>query len=127
MAIPTFVDRAVLHVAAGDGGAGCASVKREKFKPLGGPDGGNGGRGGDVILHVDPSVTTLLDYQRRPHRKATSGRAGQGDNRHGHDGDDVVLAVPDGTVVLDSAGTELVDLVGSGTRYVIARGGRGGR
>jgi GTP-binding protein len=126
VAIPTFVDRAVLHIAAGDGGAGCASVKREKFKPLGGPDGGNGGRGGDVILQVDPSVTTLLDYQRRPHRKATSGRAGQGDNRHGHDGDDVLLAVPDGTVVLDASGSQIVDLVGAGTRYVIARGGRGG-
>jgi GTPase len=126
VAIPTFVDRAVLHVAAGDGGAGCASVRREKFKPLGGPDGGNGGRGGDVVLEVDPSVTTLLDYQRRPHRRATSGRAGQGDNRHGHDGEDVVLGVPDGTVVLDSDGTELVDMVGAGTRYVVARGGRGG-
>lgn len=126
MAIPTFVDRAVLHVAAGDGGAGCASVKREKFKPLGGPDGGNGGRGGDVILEVDPSVTTLLDYQRRPHRKATTGRAGQGDNKHGADGGDVVLRVPEGTVVLDEQGNELVDLVGAGTRYVIAAGGRGG-
>ena len=126
MAIPTFVDRAVLHIAAGDGGAGCASVRREKFKPLGGPDGGNGGRGGDVVLEVDPSVTTLLDFQRRPHRRATSGRAGQGDNRHGHDGDDVVLAVPDGTVVLDAHGAEIVDMVGAGTRYVVARGGRGG-
>ena len=126
MAIPTFVDRAVLHVAAGDGGAGCASVRREKFKPLGGPDGGNGGRGGDVVLEVDPSVTTLLDYQRRPHRKATSGRAGQGDNKHGADGDDVVLAVPEGTVVLDEHGDELVDLVGAGTRFVVAQGGRGG-
>ncbi len=126
MAIPTFVDRAVLHAAAGDGGAGCASVRREKFKPLGGPDGGNGGRGGDVILEVDPSVTTLLDYQRRPHRKATSGRPGQGDNKHGADGGDVVLAVPDGTVVRDEHGHEVVDLVGVGTRFVIARGGRGG-
>jgi len=126
VAIPTFVDRAVLHIAAGDGGAGCASVRREKFKPLGGPDGGNGGRGGDVVLEVDPSVTTLLDFQRRPHRRATSGRAGQGDNRHGHDGDDVVLAVPDGTVVLDAHGAEIVDMVGAGTRYVVARGGRGG-
>jgi GTP-binding protein len=126
VAIPTFVDRAVLHVSAGDGGAGCASVRREKFKPLGGPDGGNGGRGGDVILEVDPSVTTLLDYQRRPHRKATNGRPGQGDNKHGADGNDVVLPVPQGTVVLDERGEQLVDLVGSGTRYVIGQGGRGG-
>jgi len=126
VAIPTFVDRAVLHVSAGDGGAGCASVKREKFKPLGGPDGGNGGRGGNVILEVDPSVTTLLDYQRRPHRKATNGRPGQGDNKHGADGGDIVLAVPDGTVVLDDAGSEIVDLTGAGTRYVVGQGGRGG-
>jgi GTPase len=126
VAIPTFVDRAVVHVAAGDGGAGCASVRREKFKPLGGPDGGNGGRGGDVILLVDPNTTTLLDYQRRPHRRATSGRPGQGDNRHGADGQDVVLPVPDGTVVLDQGGGVVVDLVGPGTAYVIASGGRGG-
>jgi GTP-binding protein len=126
VAVPTFVDRALLHLAAGDGGAGCASVRREKFKPLGGPDGGNGGRGGDVVLVVDPSVTTLLDYQRRPHRRATSGRPGQGDNRHGADGQDVVLAVPDGTVVKAADGSVLVDLVGAGTSYVVARGGRGG-
>lgn len=126
MAIPTFIDRAVLHVAAGDGGAGCASVKREKFKPLGGPDGGNGGRGGDVVVEVDPNVTTLLDYQRRPHRRATGGRPGHGDHRNGADGQDVVLGVPDGTVVLDDSGTTLVDLVGAGTRYVVAKGGRGG-
>jgi GTP-binding protein len=126
VAVPTFVDRAVLHVAAGDGGAGCASVRREKFKPLGGPDGGNGGRGGAVVLLVDPSTTTLLDYQRRPHRRATAGRPGQGDNRHGADGEDVVLPVPDGTVVKASDGSVLVDLVGAGTRYVVAQGGRGG-
>ena len=126
MAVPTFVDRAVLHATAGNGGDGCASVRREKFKPLGGPDGGNGGRGGDVVLVVDPSTTTLLDYQRRPHRRATSGRPGQGDNRHGADGEDVVLPVPDGTVVRTSDGTVLVDLVAAGTRYVLAQGGRGG-
>ena len=79
----TFVDHVVLHVAAGDGGHGCSSVHREKFKPLGGPDGGNGGRGGDVLLRVDPNTTTLLDYHHRPHRKATSGKPGQGGNRSG--------------------------------------------
>ena len=84
-----FVDRVVLHLAGGNGGHGVASVHREKFKPLGGPDGGNGGRGGDVILEVDPSVTTLIDYHFSPHRKATSGRAGQGSNRNGADGTDV--------------------------------------
>ena len=122
----TFVDRVVLHVAAGDGGDGCASVHREKFKPLGGPDGGNGGRGGEVILVVDPSTTSLLDYHHSPHRRATSGRAGQGSHRSGADGQDLVLPVPDGTVVKTPAGDVLADLVGAGARLVAARGGRGG-
>ena len=123
----TFVDRVELHVAAGNGGHGCASVHREKFKPLGGPDGGNGGRGGDVLLVVDPSVTTLLDYHHSPHRKATNGRPGEGGNRSGGDGTDLVLPVPDGTVVKDPRTDEIIaDLVGHGTRFVVARGGRGG-
>lgn len=122
----TFVDRVELHVAAGNGGHGCASVHREKFKPLGGPDGGNGGRGGDVILTVDQSVTTLLDYHHSPHRKATNGKPGEGGNRSGKDGQDLVLPVPDGTVVLDKAGNVLADLVGHGTSFVAAQGGRGG-
>ncbi|MEU5805558.1 MULTISPECIES: GTPase ObgE [unclassified Streptomyces] len=122
----TFVDRVELHVAAGNGGHGCASVHREKFKPLGGPDGGNGGRGGDVILVVDQSVTTLLDYHHSPHRKATNGKPGEGGNRSGKDGQDLVLPVPDGTVVLDKQGNVLADLVGQGTTYVAAEGGRGG-
>ncbi|MEU6080833.1 GTPase ObgE [Streptomyces sp. NPDC047108] len=122
----TFVDRVELHVAAGNGGHGCASVHREKFKPLGGPDGGNGGRGGDVILVVDQSVTTLLDYHHSPHRKATNGKPGEGGNRSGKDGTDLVLPVPDGTVVLDKKGDVLADLVGQGTRFVAAQGGRGG-
>src|ERR687885_2181711 len=110
----TFVDRVELHVAAGDGGHGCASVHREKYKPLGGPDGGNGGRGGDVVLEVDPGVTTLIDYHFSPHRKATSGRAGQGSNRNGADGADLVLPVPDGTLVVDARTDEaLCDLVGA--------------
>ena len=78
MAVPTFVDRVRLHVRAGRGGNGVASVHREKFKPLGGPDGGNGGRGGDVTLVVDGSVTTLLDLHRHPHQRAGSGKPGQG-------------------------------------------------
>ena len=126
MAIPSFVDRVVLHVAAGDGGHGCVSVHREKFKPLGGPDGGNGGDGGDVVLVVDPNTTTLLDYHRSPHRRARNGKPGEGDNRHGARGGDVVLPVPDGTVVSTPEGEVLVDLVGAGTRFVIAHGGRGG-
>ena len=122
----TFVDRVELHVAAGSGGHGCASVHREKFKPLGGPDGGNGGRGGDVILVVDQSVTTLLDYHHKPHRSATNGKPGEGGNRSGKDGVDLVLPVPDGTVVLDKDGNVLADLVGEGTSFVAAEGGRGG-
>ena len=122
----TFVDRVELHVAAGSGGHGCASVHREKFKPLGGPDGGNGGRGGDVILVVDQSVTTLLEYHHSPHRKATNGKPGEGGNRSGKDGSDLVLPVPDGTVVLDKKGNVLADLIGEGTTFIAAQGGRGG-
>ena len=121
----TFIDRAVMHVSAGDGGHGCASVHREKFKPLGGPDGGNGGTGGDILV-VDPSVTTLLDFHHLPHRKATSAKPGHGDYKNGADGDDVVLHVPDGTVVSTVDGEVLADLVGNGAQFIAARGGRGG-
>ena len=125
--MPTFVDRVVLHLTAGDGGDGCASIHREKFKPLGGPDGGNGGRGGDIILEVDPSVTTLIEYHFSPHRKATSGKEGQGSHRTGAEGSDLLLRVPEGTVIRDVATDEVVaDLMGAGTRLVIAGGGRGG-
>ncbi|HEY6793524.1 MAG TPA: GTPase ObgE [Kineosporiaceae bacterium] len=122
----TFVDRVVLHAAGGDGGHGCASIHREKFKPLGGPDGGNGGDGGDVVLAVDPQVTTLLDYHHAPYRRAPSGRPGQGSNRNGASGTDLVLSVPDGTVVKTPDGQVLADLVGAGIRFVVAPGGRGG-
>jgi len=121
-----FVDRAVLHLQAGDGGHGCSSVHREKFKPLGGPDGGNGGDGGDIVLEVDPNVHTLLDFHFRPHVKATNGRPGMGDNREGANGTSLHLGVPDGTVVLGADGELLADLVGAGASYVAARGGRGG-
>ncbi|HET7398282.1 MAG TPA: GTPase ObgE [Intrasporangium sp.] len=121
-----FVDRVTLRLSAGSGGHGVASVKREKFKPLGGPDGGNGGRGGSVVLRVDPQSTTLLDYHRNPHRKAQNGAPGAGDERNGADGADLVLPVPEGTVVKDSDGHVLADLVGMGAEHVIARGGRGG-
>jgi GTP-binding protein len=122
----TFVDRVVLHVAAGDGGHGCSSVRREKFKPLGGPDGADGGNGGDVVLVVEHNTTTLLDYHYHPHQKAPSGKPGQGDLRSGATGATVELPVPNGTVVYDEQGNQLADLVGEGTRYVIAQGGRGG-
>lgn len=126
MAIPSFVDQVTLHVSAGNGGHGVASVHREKFKPLGGPDGGNGGNGGDVILVVAQDVTTLIDFHHEPHRKAGNGAPGAGSNRAGANGDDLVLRVPDGTVVRDQNGEVLADLVGVGTEIVIAAGGRGG-
>ena len=126
MAVPTFVDRVVLHVTAGRGGNGVASVHREKFKPLGGPDGGNGGPGGSVILRVDPDVTTLVDYHHSPHRRASHGGHGAGGNRNGAHGEDLVLPVPDGTVITDEHGNVLADLVGTGTEMVVAQGGRGG-
>lgn len=126
MAIPSFVDRVTLHVQAGNGGHGVASVHREKFKPLGGPDGGNGGHGGDVILRVAPDVTTLIDYHHEPHRRAEKGQPGAGSNRNGANGKDLILDVPDGTVVKDRDGNELADLIGAGTEVVIAAGGRGG-
>ncbi|WP_297851450.1 GTPase ObgE [uncultured Corynebacterium sp.] len=121
-----FVDKAVLHLQAGDGGHGCVSVHREKFKPLGGPDGGNGGHGGDIILEVSPQVHTLLDFQYRPHIKAKRGGNGEGDNRNGARGEDLVLPVPVGTVVRDEKGNILADLVVPGTRFVAAEGGYGG-
>ncbi|MEY2673019.1 MAG: hypothetical protein RLZZ508_896 [Actinomycetota bacterium] len=122
----TFVDRVSLHVAGGDGGNGCASVHREKFKPLGGPDGGNGGRGGDVILIVDPQVTTLLEFHHSPHRRATKGKPGMGGHKDGANGQDIILKVPAGTVAYDKDGTFITDLVTPGEKYVIAQGGRGG-
>ena len=121
-----FVDQVVLHVRAGHGGHGVASVHREKFKPLGGPDGGNGGKGGSVILQVDPQLTTLLEYHRSPQRVAPNGRPGAGDERNGADGDDLILPVPEGTVVKNARGEVLADLVGDGTTFVAANGGRGG-
>ena len=121
-----FVDRVTLHVTAGAGGNGCASVRREKFVPLGGPDGGNGGRGGDVVLVVDPGVHTLLDFHHRPHAVAGSGRPGAGSFRNGAVADDIELAVPEGTVVLGADGAVLADLAAPDARYIAARGGRGG-
>ncbi|PWU44466.1 GTPase ObgE [Micromonospora globispora] len=123
----TFVDRVVLHMQAGDGGHGCASIHREKFKPFGGPDGGNGGHGGSVSLVVDPQVTTLLDFHFRPHLKAENGKGGAGSNRDGANGHDLIIKVPNGTVVQTLDGEVLADLVGAGTTFEAARGGRGGR
>lgn len=122
----TFIDHTAIHAQGGNGGHGCASVMREKFKPLGGPDGGNGGRGGDVIALVDPQVTTLLEFHHSPHRTASNGKPGQGSHRHGANAEDIILRVPSGTVVRDAHGEVLADLIAPGDSFVIARGGRGG-
>ena len=122
----SFVDHVTIHATAGNGGHGCASVHREKFKPLAGPDGGNGGDGGSVILEVSSQETTLLAYHHAPHRKAENGQPGAGDWRPGRKGADLILPVPSGTVVKSLDGDILADLVGEGTRFVVAAGGRGG-
>ena len=122
----SFVDRVTLHAVAGAGGYGCVSVHREKFKPLGGPDGGNGGRGGDIILVVDPNTTTLLDFHHSPNRRATNGSLGYGDFCNGKEGKDLILPVPNGTVVKDLSGEVITDLVGIGTQFIAAQGGKGG-
>lgn len=122
----TFVDQVTLHLRAGNGGHGCVSVKREKFKPLAGPDGGNGGDGGDIVLVADNQVTTLLGYHRNPHRASENGQPGMGDHRSGTTGADLVLPVPVGTVVSDASGEQLADLSQAGMRVVVAEGGQGG-
>ena len=123
-----LIDYATINVYAGSGGSGCISFRREKYVPRGGPDGGDGGRGGDVVLVADPQLTTLLDYQYRQHYRAERGRHGGGGNRTGASGEDLVLRVPPGTVVKDADTGELLgELVEPGDRCVVARGGRGGR
>ncbi len=122
----TFVDQVTLHLRAGDGGDGCVSVRREKFKPLAGPDGGNGGNAGDIVLVSDPEVTTLLGYHRAPHRRSDNGGPGMGDNRSGFSTPELVLPVPVGTVVKNADGALLADLIEPGVRCVVAGGGQGG-
>ncbi|MCL5268512.1 MAG: GTPase ObgE [Bacteroidetes bacterium] len=123
-----FVDEAVIHVKAGDGGNGCVSFRREKFVPRGGPDGGNGGRGGNIILVGDKSLTTLLDFHYRASFKGARGQHGQGSNKFGRGADDVVIKLPVGTVVREAETEKLiVDIVEDSQEFVIAKGGRGGR
>ncbi|WP_134324625.1 GTPase ObgE [Cumulibacter soli] len=121
-----FIDRTVLHVSGGNGGHGCVSVHREKFKPLGGPDGGNGGNGGDVRLLADANVHTLLDFHYRPHQRAGNGKPGMGKHRAGANGEHLTLRVPPGTVVTTKDGEVLADLAVAGSEYVVSPGGRGG-
>jgi GTP-binding protein len=123
-----FYDEAKIHVKGGDGGDGCVAFRREKYIPHGGPAGGNGGRGGDVVLYVDTHRSTLYHFSRRPHFKAGRGRHGRGSNQHGAFGEDVRAAVPPGTMVYDAETGELLgDLTEPGQELVVARGGRGGR
>jgi GTPase len=122
-----FVDECGLHVKAGDGGAGAVAFRREAHVPKGGPDGGDGGNGGDVWLLADRNIASLLAFRDHPHRRATNGAHGQGKRRHGRAGDDVVVPVPEGTIVKDADGELLADLVHEGDRYLAAEGGRGGR
>lgn len=123
-----FVDRVTIHVKAGDGGAGCVSFRREKFVPKGGPDGGDGGRGGNVVLRADQGLFTLLDFRYRRVFRARRGGHGQGGNRTGRSAPDLVIPVPVGTLVCDAAtGQVLADLTSHGQEVVVARGGRGGR
>jgi GTP-binding protein len=123
----SFVDEVQCNLRGGDGGAGAMSFRREAHVPKGGPDGGDGGDGGDVIVVADRNISSLLMFRDHPHRRATSGTHGQGGKRHGARGNDLIVAVPEGTVVRDRDGEILADLVGHGDSFVAARGGKGGR
>ena len=125
--MPGFVDEAQLHVKAGNGGAGAVSFRREAHVAKGGPDGGDGGKGGDVWLVADRNVASLLAFRDHPHRRAGHGGHGAGKGRHGRDGEAAAVAVPEGTVVKQLDGEVLADLVASGDRWLAAAGGRGGR
>src|SRR5258708_2525675 len=122
-----FVDEAQLNVRAGDGGAGAVSFRRESHTPKGGPDGGDGGKGGDVWLRANRNAASLLAFRDHPHRRATSGTHGRGDKRHGAGGADLYVDVPEGTVVRDRGGEVLADLVHHGDLWLAAQSGRGGR
>lgn len=123
-----FIDEVKITVKAGDGGNGCLAFRREKFVPRGGPSGGDGGRGGDVVMQASPHHNTLLHFRFNPEHTAERGRHGEGSNRTGRNGHDVVLPVPVGTVVYDAeTGEQLADLTAIDQRETIARGGRGGR
>jgi GTPase len=122
-----FVDEAQMHVKAGNGGAGCVSFRREAHVAKGGPDGGDGGKGGDVWLIADHNTSSLLAFKDYPHREATSGKHGSSKTKHGASGNDIKVRVPEGTIVKDRAGNILADLNVQGARWLAAEGGRGGR
>src|SRR5256885_12248450 len=122
-----FIDRAKIFVKAGDGGAGALSFRREKYVPRGGPDGGSGGRGGNIILEVSRQLNSLQDYRFKHHFVAGRGGRGGGSRRHGRDANDLILQVPPGTLVKDEEGKTIADLVAANQRLIVGRGGRGGR
>lgn len=122
-----FFDRTKIFVKAGDGGSGASSFRREKYVPLGGPNGGDGGRGGDIILEADEGLRTLVDFRYRSHYKADRGEHGKGKDQHGKGAEDLILRIPAGTVIKNATGEILVDLTKHGQRFTVAKGGRGGR
>lgn len=122
-----FVDETKIFVKSGPGGSGCVSFCREKYRPKGGPDGGDGGKGGDVILQASASLRTLTDFYKQRHFKAEKGQNGQGKGKHGKDGQDLLLKVPCGTTVKDKEGKQIGDLVSPGDQLVVTLGGIGGR
>jgi GTP-binding protein len=127
MPASNFVDEVQVNLRGGDGGAGAVAFRREAHVPKGGPDGGDGGAGGDVYLRADRNTASLLAFRDHPHRRAGSGKHGGGQKRHGARGDDLVVAVPEGTTVKTRDGAVVADLVHHGDRYLAAHGGRGGR
>lgn len=123
-----FIDHAKVYVKGGDGGNGCVAFRREKYVPMGGPYGGDGGRGGNVIFVADEGMTTLMDFRYRKHFKAERGNHGLGKNQHGAWGEDLIVKVPVGTIIRDDdTGEILADLTVNEQRAVIAKGGRGGK
>lgn len=123
-----LIDYAKIHVKAGDGGNGCISFRREKYIPKGGPDGGDGGKGGDVIIRASRNLSTLLDYKYKTFYRAQNGEHGRGKNQHGKSGEDIILLVPCGTVVKDAQTRKIIaDLVNDGDEVIVARGGKGGK
>ena len=122
-----FIDERIVYLKAGNGGDGCASFRREKYIPKGGPNGGDGGKGGDVVLECDSNLTDLTPYKFQPNRKAGCGEAGRSNNKHGADGKDCVLKLPPGSIVFDpETGRQVAELTEPGQRIVLITGGKGG-
>jgi len=124
----SFIDEVKIFASAGDGGSGCVAFRREKFIPLGGPNGGDGGKGGDLILQVSPQIGTLYDLRLHPHQRAQRGKNGSGSDRHGAGGEDLVIQVPLGTIVKDyETGDIIADMTEPDQRLILLKGGRGGQ